>query len=109
MAEQTRPPGVKPALLRALRGPEGPLFHGKAIVRAALPQRRFFHRGGFHGNTSIRGFFRSLLGCGGCGCQGFVQQAAGLGDEFGDFEGFHEAGNIVFLQESAAFSLVDPG
>jgi hypothetical protein len=28
-----RPPGLKPALIVGLRGPEGPLFHGHARIR----------------------------------------------------------------------------
>ena len=38
---------------------------------------------------------------------GFLQQASGLGNQIGDFEGFYQIGNVVFLEEGSLIALLD--
>ena len=40
---------------------------------------------------------------------GFLHEAAGVGDKVGDFEGFYQTGDALFLQEAAHFRLGDAG
>ena len=72
---------------------------GHGFGRVSLPQPRQRKTGQI---CVLRG--RGLVGTGSGGL-GFLQQAAGLGDEFRHFEGLHEVGDIVLLQEGASSSL----
>lgn len=40
---------------------------------------------------------------------GLLHQAAGVGDQVGDFEGFYQAGHTFFLQKAAHFRFCDGG
>jgi hypothetical protein len=42
-----------------------------------------------------------VLACAGCNGVRFLQQLTRLGDEFCHFEGLHEVGDVVLLQEGA--------
>src|ERR1035441_5448521 len=66
---------------------------GHGFGRGSLPQSRQRKTGqllGIRGQGLVRARSRGL---------GFLQQAAGLGDEFCDFEGLNQVVDVVFLQE----------